>query len=79
MATPQRSYQIRQEAGAKGLGAGIEFNVRLRPHVRTIDFALGNPRPSETLPVSVLCNLRMVESKSADTRNSFNLYSELSR
>ena len=31
-AAAQRSYQIRQEARGKRLGAGVELNVRVRSH-----------------------------------------------
>src|SRR5258708_10156124 len=40
-AAAERSYQIRQEARGKCLGAGVEFNARVRSHV-----ASGNPRRS---------------------------------
>jgi hypothetical protein len=38
MAAAQRSYQIRQEARSKCLGAGIEFNVRDGSHARPMAY-----------------------------------------
>src|SRR5258707_15136065 len=39
-AAAERSYQIRQEARGKCLGAGVEFNARVRSHAEYYSFCL---------------------------------------
>src|SRR5260370_14422117 len=45
-AAAERSYQIRQEARGKCLGAGVEFNARVRSHAVYYSFCL---RKSKTV------------------------------
>src|SRR6202035_6015778 len=52
-AAAYRGFQIRQEARGKCLGAGVEFNVRVRSHTVTIVFASGNPRRSRVFKLYI--------------------------